>query len=55
MDVVLRVQENKACACLPAEALLEVDVVLFNLNVSEEFYHLGLGDITRHAAELDAL
>ena len=32
-----------------------MDVFLFNLNVSEELDHLGLGDVTRHAAELDSL
>ena len=55
LDVVLRAQENKASACLPPESLLEVDVFLLNLDISEELDHLGLGDVTRHAAELDAL
>ena len=55
LDIVLRGKENKASASLSAEALLQVDVVLFDLNVTEELDHLGLGDVTRHAAELDAL
>ena len=55
LDIVLRGKENKASASLSSEALLQVDVVLFDLNVTEELDHLGLGDVTRHAAELDAL
>ena len=55
LNIVLRGKENKTGASLASKALLEVDVVLFNLNVSEELNHLGLGDVTRHSAELDAL
>ena len=55
LDIVLRGKENKASASLSSEALLQVDVFLLNLNVTEELDHLGLGDVARHAAELDAL
>ena len=55
LDIILRAKESKADACLSSEALLEVDVVLLNLDVTEELDHHCLGDVTRHAAELDAL
>ena len=55
LDEVLRLEENETCAGLPAKSLLQMDVLLFNLDVPEELDHLGLGDVARHASELDAL
>ena len=55
LHIVLRGKENKASASLSSEALLEVDIILLDLNVTEEFDHLCLGDVARHAAELDTL